>query len=59
MTYEEKLELIVKAIREAKKTARKGYFPKLYVNADNKLSQLSYENIRDILLQLQDDEKVI
>lgn len=55
MTYEEKLDLIVKAVVEAKKATRKEQSTTLYINATNGLDQLDREEIRNILLQLQDE----
>jgi len=55
MTYEQKLELIVKAVIEARKATRKGQTTMLYLNATNGLCQLDSEEIRNILLQLQDE----
>lgn len=60
MTYEEKLDLVIKAIREAEKYTRKEhYYTKLYYTSDNGLKEISLSEIHDILLQLQDDEKII
>ena len=55
MTYEEKLDLIVKAVVEAKKATRKDQPTTLYLNATNGLDNLDREEIRNILLQLQDE----
>jgi len=55
MTYEEKLDLIVKAIVEAKKATRKDQSTTLYLNATSGLDRLDREEIRNILLQLQDE----
>jgi len=55
MTYEEKLELIVRAIVEARKATRKGQSTTLYLNATNGLDRLDRDEIRNILLQLQDE----
>ncbi|OGG07417.1 hypothetical protein A2872_02340 [Candidatus Gottesmanbacteria bacterium RIFCSPHIGHO2_01_FULL_42_12] len=55
MTYEEKLNLIVKAVVEAKKATRKDQSTTLYLNATNGLDHLDREEIRNILLQLQDE----
>jgi len=54
MPYEEKLDLIVKAVVEARKATRKGQPTILYINATNELDRLDREEIRNILLQLQD-----
>ncbi len=59
MIYEEKLDLILKALVEARKATGKQYHPRLYRDKDNKLDSLSFDQIQDILLQLEDDEKVI
>lgn len=55
MTYEGKLDLVVKAIVEAKKATRKDQPTTLYLNATNGLDNLNREEIRNILLQLQDE----
>lgn len=59
LTYEEKLNLIIQSIYEAEKIARKNTLPKLYINQESPLSQINSQEIHDILLKLQDDEKVI
>jgi len=59
MTYEKKLDLVVKAVLEASKTVRKGVFTvTLYLNATNGLDRLPREEIHNILLQLQDDKSL-
>lgn len=58
MTYEEKLDRVIKAIKEARKLARKEYIPKLYINDEN-LKLINLDEIHDILLQLQDDEEIL
>lgn len=55
MTYEDKLELIVNAVVEAKKATRKGQSTTLYLNSTNGLDSLEKEETRNILLQLQDE----
>jgi hypothetical protein len=55
MTYEQKLDLIVKALIEARKATRKGQSTTLYLNTTNGLDNLDKEEIRNILLQLQDE----
>lgn len=47
MTYEEKLDLILKAIIEARKLARKGQPTKLYLTSDNGLKPLNPNEIYD------------
>jgi len=59
MTYEEKLDIVVEAIREAKKFTRKDDLTKLYWGNGNGLSRVGLDATYDILLQLQDDEKVV
>ena len=55
MTYEQKLDLIVRAIIEARKATRKGQPTTLYINSTNGLDHLNREEISNILLQLQDE----
>ena len=59
MTYEEKLDIVIEAIREAKQFTRKDCLTKLYWGNGNGLSRVGLDATYDILLQLQDDEKVI
>lgn len=59
MTYEEKLEIVVQAVKEAKQFTRKDCLSKLYFGLDNELSRVGLDMAYDILLQLQDDEKII
>lgn len=58
MTYEQKLALIISAVIEARKATRKGQPTTLYLNFTNGLDQLELDEIRGILLQLQ-DEKIL
>lgn len=58
MTYEQKLDLIINAIVEARKATRKGQLTTLYLNSTNGLDHLELDEIRGILLQLQ-DEKIL
>jgi len=58
MTYEQKLDLIVKAVIEARKATRKGQPTTLYLNATSGLDQLELDETRGILLKLQ-DEKIL
>ena len=55
ITYEEKLDLVVKAILDAKKATRKDQPTTLYLNGTNGLDRLDREEIRNVLLQLQDE----
>src|SRR3990167_3219824 len=59
MTYEEKLDITVEAIREARSFTRKDHLTKLYLGTGNGLTRIPLDMLYDILLQLQDDEKVI
>ena len=59
MTYEEKLKLILRSIKEAEKATRKEHDLKLYVSKDSELSKINLNEAHDILSQLQDDEKII
>ncbi len=58
MTYEEKLDLVVKAIVEAKKLAYRGRLTYLYLNSANGLEKLNPKEIYNILSKLGDDEKI-
>lgn len=55
MTYGQKLDLIVNAVVEANKATRTGQPTTLYLNSTNGLDELEREEIRNILLQLQDE----
>lgn len=59
MTYEEKLNLVARAIEEARKYASKNNPAKLHLTADNGLKGLNPHEIHDILLKLQNDEKCV
>jgi len=59
MTYEEKLSIIISALREAQKATRKEYYTNLYLTKHNRLTEIDLNELHDILLKLQDDEKVI
>ncbi|PIQ72345.1 hypothetical protein COV86_03475 [Candidatus Roizmanbacteria bacterium CG11_big_fil_rev_8_21_14_0_20_35_14] len=59
MTYEEKLSIIISALREAQKATRKEHYTSLYLTKDNRLTEIDPNELHDILLKLQDDEKVI
>lgn len=56
MTYEEKLDRIVKALVEAKKATRKDQQTVLFINANTGLDCMDIEEIRNILYQLQDEK---
>lgn len=59
MTYDEKLDLILKALVEAKKAAIKGHSTKLYINEESGLSQIGKDEVRDILYKLEVEEKIL
>ncbi len=59
MTYEEKLDLILKAIIEAQKATINGQSTKLYIKADNGLETIGKDEVRDILLKLQLEDNVL
>ena len=59
MTYEEKLSIIISALREAQNATRKEHYTSLYLTKDNRLTEIDPNELHDILLKLQDDEKVI
>lgn len=59
MTYEEKLDIIVKAIIEARKATINGQSTKLYINDNNGLNQVGKEEVQDILQKLQVEEKIL
>ncbi len=59
MTYEEKLDLILKAIIQARKSAVKEQSVKLYINDDNGLSPIGKDEVRDILYKLEVEEKIL
>lgn len=59
MTYEEKLDLILKAIIEAKKATIRGRSTKLHINEDNGLSRIGKEEVQDILQKIEAEEKIL
>lgn len=59
MTYEEKFEIVVSAIKEASRMTPSGYNTKLKITNENKLQDLDLDDISSILYQLQNDQKVI
>jgi hypothetical protein len=59
MTYDEKLSIIISALREAQKATRKKYYTHLYLTENNRLTKIDPNELHNILLKLQDDEKVI
>ena len=59
MTYEEKLSITIEAIKEARQFTRKGYDTKLHIGTGNGLSRIHLAQLHEILLQLQDDVKII
>lgn len=60
MTYEEKLDLIINEIVEARKRTRAGQPAKIFVDKRSEiLRYIILQEVYDILLKLQDDEKII
>jgi len=59
MTYEEKLDTVLNAIREAGKATRKGHSTRLHITKENGLEAIDLNELHDFLLQLQDDEEII
>jgi len=60
MKYEEKLDLIVAELAEAKKRTRIGQPVKVFVTKQSELvKKIIPQEIRELLLQLQDDEKIL
>ena len=53
------LDLIIKAIAEAKEVTRKGHEVKVYISPANGLKAIYPDLILDILLKLQDDDRII
>lgn len=53
------LDLIIEAITDAKKVTRKGHAVKVYIRRDNQLVTVYPEELYDILLKLQDDDRII
>ena len=56
---EKELGLVIEAIADAKKVTRQGHAVKVYIRRDNHLVTVYPEELYDILLKLQDDEKII
>lgn len=60
MTYEEKLDLLIKELVDAKKRTRNGQPTKIFVTRQSQLTQkIIPQELHELLLQLQDDQKVI
>lgn len=59
MKYEQKLDLIITAIVEAKKASSSSQSTKLYINADNMLDKLGKDEVQDILSKLEYEEKIL
>lgn len=56
MTYEEKFDIVVRAIKEAVKMTPSGYNTKLKITYENKLQDLDLDDISSILYKLNDQE---
>jgi len=60
MTYEEKLDLLINELVEAKKRTRIGQPAKIFVTKQSELvKKIIPQEIHELLLQLQDDEKIL
>ena len=60
MSYEEKLDLIIDELIEARKSSRAGKPTKIFITSQTELNRLIIpQEIHEILLQLQEDEKII
>ena len=60
MTYEEKLDLLINEIAEAKKRTRVGQPVKVFVTKQSELvKKIIPQEVQELLLQLQDDEKIL
>src|SRR3989344_3413330 len=59
MTYEAKLDLILKALVEAKKASRNEHSTKLYIKEDNFLEKIGKEEVQDILSKLEYENKIL
>jgi hypothetical protein len=55
----DKLTLVVKAIAEAEQNTRKGQDVAVYITDDNGLSRIYPSELKEILLKLQDDKRVL
>jgi len=59
MTYEEKFDIVIEAIKEARKMTPSGYDTKLKITYENRLQDLDLDDITSILYQLHNGQKVI
>ena len=59
MERQPKLELVIKAIQEAKKITPKGQLVKVYLPNVLKFKQFRLQELSDILSKLEDDEKIL
>ena len=59
MERQPKLELVIKAIQEAKKITPKGQLVKVYLPNVLKFKQFRLQELYDILSKLEDDEKIL
>jgi hypothetical protein len=58
MTYEEKLDLLINELAEAKKRTRIGQPTKIFVTKQSELvKKIIPQEIHELLLQLQDDKR--
>jgi len=54
-----KLDCVIKAIQEAKNITPQGHLIRVYISQDNGLAAIYPEELKQILLKLQDDEKIL
>jgi hypothetical protein len=54
-----KLDCVIKAILEAKSITPKGHIIRVYISQDNGLAAIYPEELKQILLKLQDDERIL
>jgi hypothetical protein len=54
-----KLDCVIKAILEAKNITSKGHIIRVYISQDNGLAAIYPEELKQILLRLQDDERIL
>lgn len=59
MTYEEKLDVIVKILAEERRLTRIGHVTKANFSLNENYTRVEFDDIRKILLKLQDDEHVL
>jgi len=58
LTYEEKYDIVVRAVNEARKTTPTGYHTKLKITKVNRLQELDPDDISSILFKVQEAEVI-